>query len=135
MIIGPTPLCIKCMRFHEDNGDHFTCDAFPEGIPDEIVLGGFNHNRPFPGDHGMQFVARVKFAVVDHGQGSFSPFAQEVFGRLIMGSTDERFAARMRTLVADIERAVSGLAPKEKKTAWKAFYRIIDELLTKRTRT
>lgn len=131
MIIGPTPLCIKCVHFHEDNGDRFTCDAFPDRIPDEIVLGGFKHNLPFPGDNGLRFVARVKFAVIDHEREAFSPFAQEVFGRIIMGSTDERFRARMRTLIAEIDRPVSGLTPKDHRTVWKAFYRIVDELLTK----
>lgn len=135
MIMGPTPLCLKCVLFHEEGDDHFTCDAFPEGIPDEIVLGGFNHNQPFPGDNGMRFLARVKFAVIGPGEAALSPFAQEVLGRITMGSTDGRFVARMRTLVAEIERAVSDLSPKDQKAAWKAFYRIVDELKTTRRHT
>ena len=31
------------------------CDAFPEGIPDAIYLGGFDHRHPFEGDHGIRF--------------------------------------------------------------------------------
>lgn len=132
MIMGPAPLCLKCVRFHEDSHEGFTCDAFPEGIPDEIVLGGFNHNRPFPGDNGMQFVARVKFAVVGPEETRFSPFAQEVFGRVTMGAADKRFVSRMRTLVAEVDRMVAGLPPEDQQKVWKAFYRIADELLTKR---
>ena len=132
MIMGPAPLCLKCVRFHEDNSGLFACDAFPEGIPDEIVLRGFNHNRPFPGDNGMRFLARVKFAVIGPEGATFSPFAQEVFGRISMGAADERFVSRMRTLVAEIDRIVSGLAPEDQGRVWKAFYRIADELLTRK---
>lgn len=31
------------------------CKAFPNGIPKEIRLGERNHNKPFPGDGGLQF--------------------------------------------------------------------------------
>jgi hypothetical protein len=134
MIMGPTPLCLRCVRFHEDSVEGFTCDAFPKGIPDEIVLGGFNHNNPFPGDNGMRFLARVKFAVVGPEEPALSAFAQEVLGRITMGSTDPRFVARMRTLTTEIDRAVSGLAPIQRKAVWKAFYTIVDELRSERKR-
>ncbi len=134
MIMGPTPLCLRCARFHEDNDEGFTCSAFPKGIPDEIVLRGFNHSNPFPGDNGMLFVARVKFAVVGPDEAALSPFAREVLGRITMGSSDEGFTARMRTQVAEIDRAVSELSLKDQKAAWKAFYRIVDELRSDRKR-
>jgi hypothetical protein len=135
MVMGPTPLCLRCVRFHDNNDDRFTCEAFPDRIPDEIVLGGFNHNRPFPGDNGLRFLARVKFAVIGHQEEALSPFAQEVFGRITMGLADGGFISRMRALVAEIDRAVSELSPKGQKATWKAFYKIVDELRTARRHT
>ena len=134
MVFGPTPICLRCVRFHEDNKDGFTCDAFPLGIPDEIVLRGFNHNHPFPGDRGMRFVARVKFAVVGPEEAALSPFAQEVFGRATMGAVDEGFIARIRTRVREVEHALSDLPAKERKAAWKALYGMVDELMAKHRR-
>jgi len=31
------------------------CEAFPDGIPEEIAYGDNLHLTPFPGDHGIQF--------------------------------------------------------------------------------
>ena len=32
-----------------------TCDAFPDGIPQEILNYEFDHRTPHPNDHGIQF--------------------------------------------------------------------------------
>ena len=36
------------------------CEAFPDGIPDEIAYGDNPHTSPFPGDHGIRFEAEEK---------------------------------------------------------------------------
>lgn len=57
MTIGPAPICLFCKRYREAMkfGDPDTCDAFPQGIPEEILLGGFDHRKPFKGDGGVRF--------------------------------------------------------------------------------
>lgn len=44
--------CIECARYRMGG----TCEAFPDGIPTEILTGAFDHSKPHPGDHGMMFV-------------------------------------------------------------------------------
>lgn len=53
-MIGPRPVCLDCKHFIHEKGS-FKCEAFPEGIPDEIAIGGSKHKKPYPGDHGIQF--------------------------------------------------------------------------------
>lgn len=44
-------LCLSC-KHAKPNG---SCSAFPGGIPDDIVLWGVDHRKPWPGDHGIQW--------------------------------------------------------------------------------
>jgi len=46
--------CLACTRLRKKEG---ACTAFPDGIPKEI-LAGADHRKPFPGDHGKQFLQR-----------------------------------------------------------------------------
>lgn len=63
MTFGPEPMCTRCKHFRLEPG--LPCDAFPDGIPDDILVGGFDHTQPYPGDNGIMFepapvLAKVK---------------------------------------------------------------------------
>jgi hypothetical protein len=42
--------CLSCKHWQYD----FRCAAFDE-IPDEIFLGQVSHDKPYPGDRGIQY--------------------------------------------------------------------------------
>lgn len=48
---GEMPSCITCEYFI-DGG---TCQAFPAGIPDPILIGDIYHTIPYPGDNGIVY--------------------------------------------------------------------------------
>jgi hypothetical protein len=52
------PACLKCAHFNEADTVGFTCAAFPEGIPDAVLVGGDPHTEPIEGDHGLRFEAK-----------------------------------------------------------------------------
>jgi len=63
---GPAPMCLYCVHFRSaigpiGKGGSRTgppgCAAFPRppGIPDVIFDNGFDHRKPYEGDHGIQF--------------------------------------------------------------------------------
>ena len=45
--------CDLCKHYYNDSSG--SCDAFPEGTPDEIRMNEFDHTQPYPGDHGIRF--------------------------------------------------------------------------------
>lgn len=62
MIAEPKCSLRGCKHFlgvKNDDGDEsnerVVCEAFPNGIPDEIAYGTNKHLKPFPGDNGIRF--------------------------------------------------------------------------------
>jgi len=63
-------ICMVCRHYEgveyietepDLEGDHINvCKAFPEGIPEEILLGEHKHRRPFKGDNGIRFAPKRK---------------------------------------------------------------------------
>ena len=45
------PLCYHC----KNHAYHGYCIAFPDGIPEVILMGKDDHIKPYPGDNGIQF--------------------------------------------------------------------------------
>lgn len=58
---GLAPICTLCERLVEPGDDEygFKCAAFPDGIPDEILVGTFDHRKAYPEDKGIRFQARI----------------------------------------------------------------------------
>lgn len=63
-MVGEVPLCLTCVHFmggigpEDEDGERtgpLGCDAFPEGIPFDIIIGTHNHRTPYTGDNGIVF--------------------------------------------------------------------------------
>jgi hypothetical protein len=46
-------LCFGCKHYLGSD----ICNAFMDGIPDDILNMKIEHGQPYPGDHGIQFEA------------------------------------------------------------------------------
>lgn len=55
-MIVPTPVCMRCIHLLPI-APFMKCKAFPDGIPEEILLDGNQHQEAVPGDHGFRFEA------------------------------------------------------------------------------
>ena len=51
-VLAETPLCSFC-RYCQKNV--FKCRAFPDGIPNKILIGLHDHHKPYRGDNGIRF--------------------------------------------------------------------------------
>jgi hypothetical protein len=56
------PMCGMCTHLHRDETGKglipWRCDAFPEGIPADILVSQFDHRVAHDGDHGIRFEPR-----------------------------------------------------------------------------
>ena len=43
--------CAFCVHDHANGA----CDAFPKGVPLEILTNDHDHHKPYEGDHGILF--------------------------------------------------------------------------------
>lgn len=59
MTTGPAPICYFCRHRDEweKDGIGLTCVAFPDGIPEAVIIEGDPHFDPIKGDHGIRFEA------------------------------------------------------------------------------
>lgn len=61
MTVTPIPVqCASCKHYRglKPVGEWDTqqvCDAFPDGIPEELLVGDVDHRKPYPGDNGIRF--------------------------------------------------------------------------------
>lgn len=55
MTTRPFIACMACSRRHKGSSMPDTCDAFPGGVPDEIITGAHLHTTPVDGDNGLLF--------------------------------------------------------------------------------
>jgi hypothetical protein len=46
--------CLGCAHYRFA----YSCEAFPQGIPDAILVGQVIHTEPYPGDRGVRFTPR-----------------------------------------------------------------------------
>lgn len=53
----PIAACAVCVHRY---GTTPRCAAFPKGIPMEILDGTNRHDKPYPGDNGIQYKRREK---------------------------------------------------------------------------
>ena len=70
MTTRAAPLCMWCRRYIRSTWSDFACQAFPEGIPDQIITNQADHRQPYPGDNGLLFDPE------NPGDPQFDPFAQ-----------------------------------------------------------
>jgi hypothetical protein len=57
----PVVQCGSCVHFDRANMAGNFCDAFPDGIPEEITRNEFDHRNPHPDDNGIRYTPLPRF--------------------------------------------------------------------------
>jgi len=64
MTTPKTPLCATCkhLRDFPPEGEDFglACDAYPRGIPEEILDSKVDHRKPYSGDQGIRYKKGIR---------------------------------------------------------------------------
>jgi len=47
------PICLDCKHYYK-GALGFSCKAYPEGIPKEIMTSEIDHKKPYKNDNGIQ---------------------------------------------------------------------------------
>lgn len=56
--VATQPISEQCLACQHNNPDILTCSAYPDGIPHDILSGGFDHTKPHEGDNGVRYEAQ-----------------------------------------------------------------------------
>ena len=54
-MIGEAPLCMECKHYNFNEHSMMSCEAYPKGIPEEIIMNEHDHHKPFKNDNGITF--------------------------------------------------------------------------------
>lgn len=122
MLVHP---CLSCLRFRhgKPDGVAMSCEAFPAGIPDEIVLMQFDHRKPHPDDGGLMYVADAESAPATKGQMA-APFGSKMSPPLIDLDGEDDEGEPIRDTVDDSADNTHGLpAGKPLEDALKRFFK------------
>lgn len=62
--VTTTSQCSGCEHFHRHVTDGIACNAFPDGIPADVVLNRVSHADAIEGDHGVRFSPRPELVAI-----------------------------------------------------------------------